>query len=96
MNRIDDQLARLFRAAAKAESGPAAPSYGLETRVLAAWRAAKPGDGGIWDMALLVRGLVLAVLIMGASLWPLLNTTTDPFAEYLQAADSTIVSDDAP
>ena len=41
MNRIDEQLGRLFRSAAQVQPGaiPAAP-YGLETRVLAAWREA--------------------------------------------------------
>jgi len=97
MNPIDDQLNRLFRAAAQTDSAPAAPPFGLETRVLAAWRAAKPGDAGLWDMALLVRGLVLAIVIMGVSLVPLLSkTATDPFADYVQVADSTIASDDAP
>jgi len=96
MNPIDDQLNRLLRVAAKTESAPASAPYGLETRALAAWRAAKPGDGGLWDMALLVRGLMLAIVIMGVSLVPLLNSTTDPFSEYVQVADSTIASDDAP
>lgn len=101
MNPIDDQLNRLFRAAAQAQRGPiSAPPYGLETRVLAAWRAAQPVETGFWDMALLVRGLILASLIMAVSFWPALtsteSTTTNPFAEFLQLTDSTVPSDDAP
>jgi hypothetical protein len=105
MNPIDDQLDRLFRAAVqggKAQCPPdpvSAPSYWLETRVMAAWRAAQATETGFWNMALLVRGLIVASLIMAVSFWPVLNsteTTTNPFAEYLQLTDSTIPSDDAP
>ncbi|HEV3271483.1 MAG TPA: hypothetical protein VGZ93_04815 [Candidatus Methylacidiphilales bacterium] len=103
MNPLDDQLDRLFRAAARAIAGRpepvAAPSYGLDTRVMAAWRAAQSTEPGFWDMALLVRGLIVAGLIMAVSFWPLFKSTetpANPFAEYLQLTDSTIPSDDAP
>jgi hypothetical protein len=101
MNPLDDQLNRLFRAAAKVSSAPiTAPAFGLEARALAAWRAGRAGSGSLWDMTLLVRGLILASLVMALSLWPALKTTettTNPFAEYLQVADSTgSSSDDAP
>ena len=97
MNPIDDQLNRLFRAATQAEHGRLIePPYGLETRALAAWRSAKAGDGSFWDMALLTRGLILASLIMAVSFWPALNSTTNPFAEFLQLTDSTVPSDEAP
>jgi hypothetical protein len=100
MNPIDDQLDRLFRAAAQGRPDPvSAPSYGLETRVMAAWRAAQSTKTGFWDMALLVRGLIVAGLIMAVSFWPVLSSTeytANPFAEYLQLTDSTIPSDDAP
>ena len=100
MNPIDDQLNRLFRAAGQARPDQAfvAP-YGLETRVMAAWRAAQSVETGFWDMTLLVRGLILASLIMAVSFWPALNSTesaSTPFAEYLQLTDSTTASDDAP
>jgi hypothetical protein len=104
MNPIDDQLSRLFRAAAKvAPSGDAVPPFGMETRVLAAWRS-RAADAGIWDMGLLVRGLVVASVIMAVSFLPALNSTgtiastsvSDPFADFLQATDSTVSSDDAP
>jgi len=106
MNPIDDQLNRLFRAAAQGIAGQgqsdlvSSPAYGLETRVIAAWRAAQSAETGFWDMTLLVRGLILASLIMVVSFWPALtsaeSTTTNPFAEYLQLTDSTVPSDDAP
>jgi hypothetical protein len=54
-------------------------------------------------MTLLVRGLIVASLIMAVSFWPVLSSTgnsaesaANPFAEYLQLTDSTIPSDDAP
>jgi hypothetical protein len=101
MNRIDDQLDRLFRAAAQAGTGPisAVPPYGLETRAMASWRAAQSVKTGFWDMGLLVRGLIVASLIMAVSFWPALNSTdstTNPFAEYLQLTDSTVPSDVSP
>jgi hypothetical protein len=100
MNPIDDQLNRLFRSAALSRPGPvSAPAYGLETRVMAAWRAGQSTEAGFWDMTLLVRGLILASLIMAVSFLPALtsaDSTTNPFAEFLQLTDSTIPSDDAP
>lgn len=100
MNPIDDQLNRLFHAASQVrpEAASVAP-YGLETRALAAWRAARSVETGFWDMTLLMRGLIVASLIMAVSFWPVLNSTestANPFAEYLQLTDSTVPSDDAP
>jgi len=100
MNPIDDQLNRLFRAAAQAETDPAMvpPPYGLETRVLAAWRAGV--SSSFWDARLLTHGLVIAVLITSISLWPTLRdtSTTNPFSEYLQLADTdtTVQIDNSP
>jgi hypothetical protein len=101
MNPLDDQLNRLCRAAAQGRPDPVSgPPYGLETRVLAAWRAAQSAETGFWDMTLLVRGLILASLIMAVSFWPVLTRTdgtANPFAEFLQLTDSTnIPSDDVP
>ena len=73
--------------------------FGLETRVLAAWRSARSADTCFWDMTLLVRGLIVAGLIMAVSFLPVLNSadnTTNPFAEYLQLTDSTVSSDESP
>jgi len=101
MNRIDDQLNRLFRAAAKVEAGAMPPPpFGLETRILAAWHTGSPR--GFWDGALLKRGLVFALVIMGISLCPVLQKNTssqaNPFSEYLQlaASDTTSQFDNAP
>jgi hypothetical protein len=97
MNPADDQLSRLFRSAAQARlDAVSSPAYGLETRVMAAWRSEQSGERSFWDMTLLVRGLVVAGLIMAVSFLPALNTTTSPFADFLQLTDSTIPSDDAP
>ncbi len=100
MNPADDQLDRLFQAASQAPSGPVAgPAYGLETRALAAWRTGRAGDTGFWDTALLVRGLIVAGAIMVISFVPALKsteTTSNPFAEFLQLTDSTIPSDETP
>ena len=102
MNPIDHQLNRLFRAASQAKEKPlVTPPYGLETRVMAAWRSATPF--GFWDMGLLVRGLAIAALIMSISLWPTLrnnaNTiSTNPFSDSLQLvnSDTTVQFDGAP
>jgi hypothetical protein len=100
MNPLDDQLNRLFRSARQAQPDPVtAPAFGIETRVMAAWRAAQSVEVGFWDTALLMRGLILASLIMAVSFWPALNsteTTSNPFAEYLQLTDSTVPTDVAP
>ena len=100
MNRIDEQLGRLFRSAAQVQPDavPVAP-YGLETRVMAAWREAQAVPAGFWDMTVLVRGLILASVIMAISFVPAISstsTTTNPFSEYLQLTDSTVSSDDSP
>ena len=96
MNPIDDQLNRLFRAARQPEAVDDVVPFGLETRALAAWRDASRRGAGIMDMGILARGLVVAVAIMGASLWPVLHQTTDPLSEYLQASDTTLASDETP
>ncbi len=98
MNPLDDQLQRLFRAAGEIQSGAApSPAFGLEARVMASWREARAAKGSsFWDVTLLVRGLILASVIMLVSFWPVLHTTTNPFAEFLQLTDSTISSDESP
>jgi hypothetical protein len=100
MSPIDDQLNRLFRAAGRMDSQPiSAPAYGLETRVMAAWRAGQGVPAAFWDVSLLFRGLIVASAIMVMSFWPALKSTetpANPFADYLQLTDSTIPADDAP
>ena len=97
MNPADDQLNRLFRAASQArpDPSPVAP-FGLEARVMAEWRQVRPAHTDFLDVTLLVRGLILASLIMTVSFWPILSKTTDPFSDYLQLADSTVPADEAP
>jgi len=98
MNPIDDQLNRLFRAARPPGVAESPAPFGLETRALAAWRESRL-ENGFWDMSILSRGLVVAIVIMGASMWPVLHktaTTTDPLSEYLQASDTTLASDETP
>jgi hypothetical protein len=97
MNPIDDQLNRLFRAARKSSPGEFPVPFGLETRALAAWREGRRLEAGIFDMGILARGLVVAIVIMGASLWPVLHkTTTDPLSEYIQTSDTSLASDETP
>ena len=97
MNPIDDQLDRLFRAARPPQAQGAPVPFGLETRALASWRESRQIQPGFWDSGVLARGLAVALLIMGASLWPVLHkTTTDPLSEYVQASDTTLASDETP
>jgi hypothetical protein len=99
MNPIDNQIHRLFRAAQLAPYSEIAPPFGLETRVLAAWREASARPVALWDMALLTRGLVLAGVIMAACVLPALNsasTSSSPFADVVQLTDSTLPTDDSP
>jgi hypothetical protein len=102
MNRIDEQLGRLFRSAAQAHTDSVASApFGLETRVLAAWREAQAMPVAFWDTTVLVRGFFLASVIMAISLLPALtatstatNSAANPFSEYLQLTDSTASSDE--
>jgi hypothetical protein len=95
MNPLDEQLDRLFRAARPVRAGgPMTPPFGLETRVLAAWREGERFD--LWNPALLRRGLLLASLLMALSLWPALEKMADPGSDSLQLADSTLQLGNSP
>ena len=95
MNRPDDQLDQLFRAAGGPSAGPeATPPFGLEARVLAAWRSAH--GTAWWDTGVLVRGLVVAALLVVASIWPAFEQHTNSDSENLQFADSSVQTDLAP
>lgn len=99
MKPIDDQLNRLFRAAQNLPSPDVAPPFGLETRVLAAWREAGRAPATFWDMAVLRRGLILAGLILVGCVIPAISAATrsgGPFADVVQLTDSTLPSDDSP
>ena len=95
MNPIEDQIERLLRAAGMAPTTDAvfAAPFGLETRVLAAWR--EGSAAGFWNTPLLLRGLVLATVIMGLCLWPAVTQTqkSTPEADTLQLSDSTLQID---
>ena len=99
MNPLDDQLNRLFRAAQQAPSPEVAPPFGLETRVLAAWREGAKAPVAFWDMGVLTRGLIIAGIIMAASFLPALNsqsTSTSTVAAEVQVADSGVDADAYP
>jgi hypothetical protein len=101
MNPLDDQLNRLFRAAQNAPSPEIAPPpFGLETRVLAAWREAARAPAAFWDMGVLTRGLVLATLVTVACFLPALNSSlsssSSSVADEIQVSDSGVDTDAYP
>jgi hypothetical protein len=98
MNPIDDQLNRLFRSAQRAPSTELPPAFGLETRVMAAWRDSGRTPASFWEMGVLTRGLILAGLIMAACVAPALRSSTSessPFSDVEQLTDSTLPSADS-
>lgn len=65
MNPTDPRLQKLLTAAAKATSGaPIAPPLGLETRVLARWRAAGADDNPVSVFAFFRQAVVGAGLVL--------------------------------
>jgi membrane protein implicated in regulation of membrane protease activity len=96
MNPSDDSLERLLKFAGQIprDNGEVSLApFGLETRVLAAWRGA--AGTGLWNMGLLLRGLLLASVVTAFCLWPALEKKSTPDAEYLQLADSTLQVDNS-
>jgi hypothetical protein len=98
MNRIDHQLSRLFRAAILPNAGPVPAPFGMEARVLAAWREAALPSDVFWDMGLLIRGLIVATVLMVLSLWPAMQSQSsgNPVSDYQELADSTLLVDSSP
>jgi hypothetical protein len=97
MSSPREQFDALLRAAAAARRGEVSttPAYGLETRVLAAWRSSRSAP--LLDTGVLVRGLVLAGLLMAVSIWPALESLQgNADSENLQLADSSVQTDWAP
>jgi hypothetical protein len=91
VNPSQDPFDRLLRAARAPSFQPdATPPFGLETRVLAAWRSSR---ATLWETGVLVRGLAVAALLVLASCWPALNRQTNSDSENLQFADSSVQSD---
>jgi hypothetical protein len=98
MSSPREQFDALLRAAAAArhEEAVTPPPYGLETRVLAAWRSSR-GAPLLLDNGVLVRGLILAGLLMAVSIWPALKSlNSNADSENLQLADSSVQTDWAP
>ncbi len=95
MNSLENQIERLLRAAglAPAPEISAVAPFGLEARVLAAWRESRAP--GFWSTPLLLRGLTLAGIIMVLCLWPAMTQTqkSTPETDTLQLADSTLQID---
>ncbi len=97
MNPIDEQLDRLWRAARQTPAENLAPPFGLEARVLAAWRESS-ASAGFWDSSVLVRALIGSAVIAAVCLVSALTTTatnTTPFAETMQLSDSTLTSEES-
>ena len=64
MKPTDETLQRLLKAAAKAAPEVAAAPLGLETRVLASWRAAGMDDDAVSLLAFLRRATLGAGLVL--------------------------------
>lgn len=67
MNPVDKQLDRLLKAAARAPRPVAGAVFGLETRVLAHWRAALRNEGGEFLVTWFRRATICAVILAVAS-----------------------------
>jgi hypothetical protein len=76
MNPTDAKLQKLLDAATKATSEPAvAPPLGLETRVLAQWRAGTVDDDSASLFAFFRHAMVGASLVLALSaVWSLTNS----------------------
>jgi len=76
MTPIDELLQRLLKAAAKAPPMTAeAPPLGLETRVLAQWRAAEASDDYVSVFAFFRRAAIGASLVLAlCAAWSLTQT----------------------
>ena len=71
MKASDDSLRRLLDAAAKAPAEViGAPPLGLETRVLANWRAAKQDDAPAFLFVFLRRAMIAACFVFIGDLLP--------------------------
>lgn len=67
MKPVDEQLDRLLKAASHAsKAAPGDPPFGMETRVLARWRASLRTDSGdflvMWFRRVTICGAILAVV----------------------------------
>lgn len=87
MNPIDDQLDRLFKAAAQTrKAGLEAAPFVIETRVIAGWRAGLAAEGRDLLLAWFRRATVCACVLMLLSLaWNYRQATTGPSDDLAQA-----------
>ena len=88
MKHVDEQLNRLMKAAAQAPRPVASgPGFGLETRVLAQWRASLSAESGDFFVMFLRRAAISAGILAIASLaWNFHNFDRPSSAELV--ADS--------
>lgn len=94
MNPIDRQLNRLFKAASQAPKPEAeAAPFGLETRVMADWRASLQPESGDFFVALFRRAAMGACMLAVVSLaWNYHNLTNGEksISDELAIADSSL------
>ena len=83
MKARDQMVQRLLNAAAKVPPEPAAaPPFGLETRVLAQWRAAATDDDSVSLFAFFRRAMLGATLVLLLStVWSLTRPSASPTGE---------------
>jgi hypothetical protein len=76
MNPSDTKLQRLLETAAKVRpEAPGAPPLGLETRVLAEWRAGGADADEVWTFAFFRRAALGASLVLAlCAAWSLTQT----------------------
>jgi hypothetical protein len=83
MKPIDHKLDRLLTAAAQAPQRPLdGPPFGLETRVMAQWRAARGEDESAFLFAFFQRAVVAAgVALLLSAAWSLTRPSGDATAD---------------
>lgn len=97
MSSPREQFDALLRAAAasRREGFSPEPPFGLETRVLAAWRSSRSAP--MLETSVLVRGLAIASLLMMLSVVPALErANSSSESDALQLADSSVTADFTP
>ena len=98
MNPTDQSLQRLLRAAANSPPKPAdAPPLGLETRVLAIWRASWTDDDSVSLFAVFRHAAVCAALVLVLSAaWSLSQSGAGPAGDEAARLDYNIQTSLAP
>jgi len=97
MKPINQSLERLLQAAAQAAPEAAAPPLGLETRVLANWRASWMDDDSVSLFAILRHAAVCAALVLVLSAaWSLTQNGAGPAGDEAARLDYNIQTSLAP